>query len=338
MPHEPDTTADEDTRIRDLEPLPAVTLADFIAADRLGIDDAGRVTVGDVLDLVPDPPPGGDMDTTVYDPEGKAAQLATEAELLALAGAIPDVLDDLADVDTDGQTSGQVLTTDGENWTPQTLPPGGGDPIGLDDLTDVATAGQSAGQVLTTDGENWTPADLPPGGGSGDMETAVYDPEGKAAQLATEAELAAVASMIPVGIDDLEDVDAESPGEGRRFQFNAGTWSAVAPSTGKWAVLRRWLDTQANVNTTAILDLENFASFDLTLIGPTELNFANITGDGYVEFVVILRGGQEVTYNDVVLWPGNQVPPLAGPVDVVAFWTVDNVTFHGTTIGEGWSD
>lgn len=72
-----------------------------------------------------------------------------------------DELDDLADVDTSGQTSGDVLRLDGSTWEAHTLV--------IDDLDDVDTTGADApsdGDVLTwDDGRSlWVPA---VGGGGG---------------------------------------------------------------------------------------------------------------------------------------------------------------------------
>jgi hypothetical protein len=80
-------------------------------------------------------------------------------------GAI--ALDDLTDVDTDGQTNGSFLRYNGTLWVPATA--------ALDDLSDVTTSGQTTGDVLTYNGTNWVPDavsatnGIPPGGTTGQV-------------------------------------------------------------------------------------------------------------------------------------------------------------------------
>lgn len=81
-------------------------------------------------------------------------------------------LDDLTDVDTTGQTAGDVLAYDGADWIPTDL---GVIPADLDDLSDVDTTGVGSGDVLTYDGADWI-AQAPTGGGSG--ERTKVDPTG----------------------------------------------------------------------------------------------------------------------------------------------------------------
>lgn len=77
-------------------------------------------------------------------------------------GAGASALNDLSDVDTSGQTAGDVLAYDGADWIPTDL---GVIPVDLDDLSDVDTTGVGSGDVLTYDGADWI-AQAPTGGGS----------------------------------------------------------------------------------------------------------------------------------------------------------------------------
>lgn len=84
-------------------------------------------------------------------------------------GSAVGALDDLSDVDTTGQTAGDVLAYDGADWIPTDL---GVIPADLDDLSDVDTTGVGSGDVLTYDGADWI-AQAPTGGGSSGERTKV---------------------------------------------------------------------------------------------------------------------------------------------------------------------
>ena len=128
------------------------TQAEIIAAIETGGDD--EITQGElVIGLV-------DGGTRFYTKDANG-----DIVWLGGAGAGPQYIDDLLDVDTSTNPPAvdQILVWDGTNWVPGEG--GSSDVVDLDDLGDVIAPNPSTGQILEWDGSNWVPGEG--GGGSG---------------------------------------------------------------------------------------------------------------------------------------------------------------------------
>ena len=146
-------------------------------------------------------------------------------------GKIAHKLSELADVDIDAATNGQVLTLDGGVWTAKTVSAGGA--ANLNGLSDVSAASPSEGQYLiyNSTSKKWeaktvAAAGVPSLGGLTNVDASA-DAVATGAILYKDGDNWKGKSF---SLNDLSDVTASSPSDGYFLQYNSASSKWLAKS------------------------------------------------------------------------------------------------------------
>ncbi len=168
-------------------------------------------------------------------------------------------LSDIADVDTTGVTTGDILKWDGSKWIVGAAPSGGGSSISnLSDIPDVDVTGINIGDMLKWDGTKWIVTAAPSGG--------------------------TVASL-----NDITDVDTSAATGGYVLTWDGSKWIAAAASGGGGGSLTvSSVDSShivdgsimnVDINAAAEIDQSKIANLVSDLADKMPLSGGTMTGD-----------------------------------------------------------